>query len=185
MTVESDGAARNSPPTAAAAAVARAERIDTMPPGIGLGGTCPSSTGASAMSFNAPIANCSNIIDNPSRSEVSAPPPAIAAVAATTSPSRTEGNGWTSRMSAPRRATDRSDVDELVEVLHEVVDQPLPAVLGLQPDPRNEGVEGDGRDHLAALGISADRRYGTVPRSEHPFDIGLGQLGSLAEVRED
>ncbi len=44
-----------------------------------------------------------------------------------------------------------SDVDELVEVLDEVVDEPLAGPRGRPPGCPGRGVEGDGRDHQAAL----------------------------------
>ena len=52
------------------------------------------------MSLRAPIANCSDIIESPRRTATAGPPPASSATAATTRPSRTDGKGWTSRISA-------------------------------------------------------------------------------------
>src|SRR5689334_10526511 len=154
---------------------------DTKPLGIGLGSSRSRSRGASITSLRAPIANWSAAIESPRRIEVSAPPPATNAVPATTRPSRIEGNGWTSRNSAAARRGERSDVNELVEVLDQIVDQSFSTVLGLGADARNQGVERDRRDHLSTLCVSPDGRDRPIARSEHPFDVLFTQPGSIAE----
>jgi hypothetical protein len=75
-----------------------------------------------------------------------------------------------------------ADVDELVEVGHQELDQALPSVRNLGPDPGNEGPQGDRRHDLPALGVPADRRGGPASGSEHPFEFTLAQSGRGPEL---
>src|SRR3954468_13911319 len=180
-----EGNASTTPAPAATRTTPLAVRGSTRPPGIGFGGTRPASAGASTRSLSAPMANWSAAIDTASLVAVATPPPARSATPKTTIPSRTEGNGWTSRTMPAARAAKGSDVDELVEVLDEVVDQPVAAVRGLAVDPRYERVESDCRDHLPTLGVPAERRHRTAAGSEHTLDIRFAQACGLAEIGED
>src|SRR5690349_17712621 len=150
-----DGTVSASPATAAATATAWADVRETSPAGIGLPGLCPASRGASTTSLTAPIDAWSSSIATPSRAAVAGSPPATSDTAPATRPSRAEGNGWIRRTTPAARAAGlgpgRSDVDELVEVRDEVLDQPCPAVGHLCPDPRDERVQRDGRDHQVTL----------------------------------
>ena len=115
------------------------------------------------MSLSAPIDTWSAVIDSPRLSARAGSAPAAIATAATTTPSSSDGNGWTSRMNAAARARGPSDVDELVEVLDQVVDETLASVGGVGPQSGNERMKGHGRHHLAPLGISPDHGRRTIP----------------------
>src|SRR6478735_1602419 len=101
----------------------------TRPAGIGLPGLWPASRGVSTRSLSVPIETCRAVIETARRRAIAASAPAIVATAATTAPSRTEGNGEGSRTRPPSRAGNpggrigRSDVDDLAEVHGEVLDQ--------------------------------------------------------------
>src|ERR671913_1010532 len=136
------------------------------------------------------MANWSRVIDRPRTMETSTSPPATIATSATTTPSRIDGNGWTSRAAAarsrtPRRADTpaRSDVDELVEVRHEVLDQPVTPVGDLRSDPRDQRPQRDGRYDQVPLRVLPHRRRWAAAGSEHPFEFVLAQPCRLAEVR--
>src|SRR5262245_48175867 len=191
------GTASRSPVSAATATTAPASPRETTPAGIGLSGFRPASAGASTRSFRAPIANWSAVIERASRSATSGSAPARRAIAPTTRPSRIEGNGWTRRARpaarapgrtgvAPRSAIRRaSDVDELVEVLHQVVDQPLATVTGRRPDPRDEMGEGDRRDDDVATRIPSDRRGSPTTRSERLFETTVVDARRVLEALDD
>src|SRR6185503_15564037 len=134
-------APRTSPIAAPPTTTARANGRPTSPAGIGLPGLRPASAGASCTSFRAPIDACRAVIETPSWNATPSAAPATAATANTTRPSRIDGKGWISRTTAAMRAERPSDVDELVEVLDQVVDEPLPAVRGLGADARNQRVQ--------------------------------------------
>src|SRR4029079_14431651 len=177
-------AANASPIVAASATATRASVTETAPDGMGFVGR-PASAGASTMSIRAPMANWSDIIDSPSSAEVARSPPATRATAETTRPSRTDGNGWTSRTSPATRAARPSDVDELVEVLDEVVDEAIAPVRRFPADTRHEGIQRDRRYDLMTLRVPAERCHRPAAGSEHPFAIGLAQVCRLPEVGED
>ena len=152
-----------------------ASRRTPGPPGIGLPGLPMWSTGASTRSLSAPIANWRSVIDTPERARPWRRPRPRPARRGRRRPRRgstgTGGPGAarprasTERASAPaatavrslraRRREQRrrcgpaaprsSDVDELVEVRHEVLDQPLARVGDLGADPRDEGPQRDRR----------------------------------------
>src|SRR3954449_8268818 len=101
------------------------------------------------MSFSAPIDAWSRVIPSPSWRARAGPAPAIAAIATVAIPSSTDGNGCVRRTRPAARsrvvkpACGRSDVDQLVEVLDEVVDQPVAPVRHLAPDAGHERVQRD------------------------------------------
>src|ERR687889_2392191 len=107
------------------------------------------------------------------------------ATAPLASPSSTEGNGWVSR-SQPRARrpmpAERSDVDQLAEVRHEVLDEAIPAVGDLRADPRDEGEERDRRNHQLTVAIPTDDRRRTAAGSEHAFETRLVQARCAAEI---
>src|SRR3954465_14634215 len=97
-------------------------------------------------------------------------------------------------MTPPTRAPTRappskgwgvSDVDELVEVLHQVLDQARPAICHLRADPRHEREEGDRRDHQPPGPVAPDHGGRAATRSEHAFVFGLAQVGRGPEVIDD
>src|SRR6185503_14352777 len=177
-------APRPSPIAAPPTTTAQADGRPTNPAGIGLPGLRPASAGASCTSFNAPIDACRTVIETPSWSAAAGAAPATVATVDTTRPSRIDGKGWVSRTTAAIRARRPSDVDELVEVLDQVVDEPLPAVGGLGADARDQGVQRDGRHHLSTLGVAADHRRRSTAGSERPFDIGVRHPGCVAKIFE-
>src|SRR3954467_134515 len=177
-------------PPATTAIVAAAER-ETRPAGIGLPGFAAPSAGASTMSFRVPIEAWSAVIDTPSAIAVPVSAPAISATAATTMPSSKDGKGCDSRTNPATTAAgppDRagsSDVDDLVEVLDEVFDQPISSIGDLRPDPGHQGVERDGRDDQPALRVAPDHCRRPAARSEHSFETTLVQACRTTEVVDD
>src|SRR5215218_2558564 len=184
--------ARRIPAAAAATATIVAARTLIRPAGIGLPALCPASLGASTTSLTVPIAHWRSVIDTPRASATGAPPPATIATSATTTPSRTDGNGWTSRAVAatsrtarPTGMSARSDVDQLVEVRHEVVDQPVAPVRDLRADPGDERPQRHRGDDEVPGTILADRGGRSAAGCEHPFEFGLVQLRRPLEVLDD
>src|SRR3954454_10474977 len=186
-------AARRTPTAAASPAMAMATRAVSSPEAIGLPGF-PASRGASWRSFTAPIENWSRTIDPAATMAGPGVEPATTAAAATTRPSRSEGNGWTSlatggRRGPPsRRSVDPagpSDVDELGEIRDEIFDQTVTAVADLGTDARNERPEGDRRHDQVTAGVTADRRRRTTTGSEHAFEFTLVELCCAPEVLDD
>src|SRR6187200_409506 len=155
--------ASTSPTPPLATARVRARRGDTTPAGIGLPGFPSRSRGASTMSLTVPIETCSAVIDTPSWTAVGGSAPAMSAMPATTTPSRSDGNGCPSRMTPPTTAPAPSDVDDLVEVLDQVLDEASAAIGELRPYARDERVERHGRDDEAALRVTSDDRRRAAP----------------------
>src|SRR5436190_2057714 len=101
------------------------------PLGIGFRGFCKASRGASTRSLSAPIETWMPSIAAKRRAIVGASPPASAAIAAVANEQSRDGNRWTSRTMPATEVTGDarcasppggSDVHELVEVGHEVLD---------------------------------------------------------------
>src|SRR5450830_1480842 len=120
------------------AKTALAASRDISPAGIGFCGLTKASVGASARSLAAPIANWRQSIPIARCSARPTPEPALA--------SRTDGNGWTTRISPiglrqPRRMPGRDpgglDVHDLVEAGDEVRDQAGAGVLNLDSQTRH------------------------------------------------
>src|SRR4029077_18055604 len=140
----------------------------TRPAGIGFDGLWPASRGASTTSLRIPIEACRAALSTPGRTPRGTSPAATRAIAAGAMPSSSDGNGCVSRTHPARRpardpspgrgAPGASDVDDLLEVLDQVFDEPVPAVLDLGVDARDEGIEGDGGAPLVVLPGSADAR---------------------------
>src|SRR5689334_21747223 len=101
----------------------------------------------------------------------------IAVVDATSS----DGNGWVSRTTPATR----SDVDQLPEVRHEVVDQAGAAVRHPGAQAGHQGVERDGRDHEVAVAVPPERGGRPAAGCEHPFEFGLAELRLAPEVTDD
>src|SRR6187401_729757 len=112
------------------------------------------------MSLSDPIETWSAVIATPRRTAVIASAPA-------SRPSSRQGNGWVRRTRPPSRSVGPgcrpcpspaagSDVDDLVEVLDQVFDQPLAPIRDLCPDPGHEGEQGDRRDDEMTLRIASD-----------------------------
>src|SRR5215210_9174381 len=111
----------------------------------------------STMPLTVPIAAWIRIMPPASVAAAATVPPATTAIPAVAAPSSRHGNGWVTLIS-PSTARARplpgdcrdaapSDVDELVEVDHQVLDEPIPAVVPLRPDAGDERVERDRGDH--------------------------------------
>src|SRR5262245_14197379 len=140
----------------------RASLADARPAGIGFDGFEAASRSRSLRSLKAPIDTWSASIASPSRRASPTVPPARSARAVVARPLSAEGNGWPSwtrprmRSSAvtgspargwtgPSPGTGASDVDELVEVLDEVVDEPAASVGDARSDARDEREQADRR----------------------------------------
>src|SRR3990172_635279 len=124
------------------------------------------------------------------RSAISGVPPATSAIASTTAPLRSDGNGWVSRIRAPAAPSrvgglDASDVNELVEVGDEVIDEPLPAIGRARAQARNERVQRDRRDHQLSRRVAPDGGRGTAARSEHMFEFTFTKAGRRTERLDD
>src|SRR4051794_3961769 len=197
-TMTGDTAARSTPTAAVATATTRASSVRTTLPGMGLPGLRPASARASTRSLTVPMANWSDAMDTPSRKASALVPPATMTTTATTTPSRIDGKGWTSRAKPDSRARTvacaslragrvgrPSDVDELVEVGDEVLDQALAAVGDLGADAGHECPERDRRDHQPPLGVPPDARGGPAPGREHALEPAVIEPRGLLEVRHD
>src|SRR5687767_14204675 len=182
-------AASPTPPANDAAAIARAAAPDTRPLGIGFPGLSPASRDASTKSLAAPIPNWSSVIETPRTSAAASVPPATSATAATTAPSSSDGNGWTSRTSPRSRSPDAgpgpSDVDELGEARNQVLDQSRPTIGDLRAAPRHEREQRDGRNHQASFAVPADGRGRPTAGCEHAFEFPFAEPGRAAEVLDD
>src|SRR3954464_1245040 len=194
-TTAAPNAPASQPPTIPAAAAPTAMTVaaarETKPLGIGFPGFVARSAGASTMSLSAPMEAWSAVIETPRATAVLPSPPAIRATAATTTPSSSDGKGCDSRTNpattaaGPRDRASRSDVDDLVEVLDQVFDQSVTPVGDLCPDPRNERVESDGRDHETARRVTADDGRSSATRSEHAFETALIKPSGATEIVDD
>src|SRR5215208_6150679 len=196
--INPDGTAAPRPPANDTSATSTAARRETKPDGIGLPGLRPASLGASTRSFVAPIPAWRRNIANPTLAASTAEPPATMAIAPQTSPSRADGNGWIRRIlatshrdgtSLPPETDDvparRSDVDELVEVRHEILDEPGPTIADLRPNPGDESPQRDCGNHQMAASVATDRRRWTATGSEHAFEFVFTKSGGAAEVVDD
>src|SRR6187549_2117628 len=148
------------------------------------------------MSLSDPIDTWSAVIATPSRTAVVASAPASSATAPATRPSSKQGKGWVRRTRPPIRSIGLgrrpcpspaagSDVDDLVEVLDQVFDQPLAPIRDLCPDPGHEGEQGDRRDDEMTLRIASDDGWWPSTGSEHQFETSIIETGGALEGRDD
>src|SRR3990172_10106549 len=124
------------------------------------------------------------------RSAISGVPPATSAIASTTAPLRSDGNGWVSRIRAPAAPSrvggrNATDVNELVEVGDEVIDKPLTAIGRARAQARNERVQRDRRDNQPSRRVAPDGGRGTAARSEHMFEFTFTKARRRAERLHD
>src|SRR5579862_646227 len=172
------------PPTTAS----RAAPGGTSPRGSGLPGFCPRSCSMSARSFKAPIEACRQNMAAPRRSARSSPAPARRTSPPVSRASSSDGKGWISRITPAARepawATwpGRSDVDEVLEVLDEVLDDPVATVGGLPADPRDERPEHDRRDDRLAARVAAEGRRRPATGGIDPLEGAVVDVGRLLEV---
>src|SRR5206468_7772193 len=115
-------------------------------------------------SLRAPIETCSPSIATARRPATATDPDARNARTPVVSATRSDGNGCASR----RMPTIRSDVHELREVRHEVVDQTAAAVVDTSPEARDESEQGDRGDDEVALPVAAEGRWWATAGCEHP-----------------
>src|SRR6187200_1731057 len=178
------GIARSTPSAPAPTTTSRATCGDTSPAGIGLPGFRPWSWGASTRSLSAPIEACRAVIDAPRRIATDRSAPATMAAPPTTRPSRTDGNGWTSRR-RPSQAAGPSDVDQLPEVGDEIVDHLLTTLGGGRPDAGHEVEQGDGRDDQVTRRVASDRGRRAAAGGVDPLEVGVAEARRGAEVIDD
>src|SRR4051812_19685699 len=168
---------RASPPRT----IAHACSGEAAPRGMGLPGFVVASRGASTRSFRAPMDTWRPSMATARRPATATFPAAASARSPVVAATRSEGNGWASRM---RPATRPSDVDELAEVRDEVVDQSVAAVRDARAQPRPGGVEGDGGHDEVPAEVSAKCRRRAAAGSEHPFEFWLAELRRAPEVAD-
>src|SRR5688572_10500388 len=163
---------------------------ETRPLGSGFPSFCVASSGASTRSLSAPIETWIASIDAPRRRAVPGSAPASAATAADAREFRSDGKGWPSRTRPPTRRchgtpASPSDVHELLEVGHEVLDEPASTVGDELPNPGDERPEADRRDDEVTLRVPPESHRCTAAKSEHAFEFRLRKLGGGAEIGDD